>query len=518
MEARLLAKDITVTFGGVEVVSEVDLELAPGEIHALVGENGAGKSSLAKVIGGVYQPRFGSLVLNGRPIRCKNPREALAHGIALIHQEPPSFPDLDITENIFVGHHPGRAGLVGWRVARERANGILDELGVGLDPRAKVGGLSVAQQQMVELAAAMSHEASVWLFDETTAPLTPKEVDELFAVMDKLKKQGCALLMVTHHLEEVFAVADRITVMRDGRKVAETVPKDTSIKEIVRLMVGRELSAEKLLAAPSGTLGEDKCVLELRSLTGEGFRDLNLKLYAGEVAGLAGLVGAGRTELARALFGITRVRSGEILLSAESTQALRGPQPETLRASALSRVASPLSPIVALRLGIALLPEDRQQDGLLMPQSISFNATLAHLRKLSSGGWLNRKRILESSKTFAQRLNLSHRSQDQPVAQLSGGNQQKVVLSKWLMTQPRVLILDEPTRGVDVGAKHEVHVLIRELAKQGVAVLMISSDLPEVLAVSDRIVVMREGRVAAEIPSGATQEQVMLAATGALVS
>lgn len=490
MRQRLRASSITVTFGGVDVVAGVDLDLREGEIHALVGENGAGKSSLAKAISGVYRARKGTIELDGAEVSFRNPREALDAGVALIHQEPLSFPDLTVAENIFAGHPPKRAGLVDWRAMRARTKELLDTLAVDLDPDANVGSLSVAQRQQVELACALSHDAKVWIFDETTAPLTPKEVEELFAVMRKLQQRGCALLMVTHHLHEVFAVADRITVMRDGTKVAAKATKETDEAEIVRLMVGRELAEEHFAA---GNPGEP--ILTVKDLSGPGFAEVSLEVRKGEIVGLAGLVGAGRTELARALFGITAPSSGQVFFEGKPVAAR--------------------SPEQAMRLGIGLVPEDRRNDGLLMPQSIAFNATLANLRKLCRSGWLNLRRIETETVDAVERLHLAYQSHGQAAGELSGGNQQKVVLSKWLMTQPKLLILDEPTRGVDVGAKHEVHTIVRELAAQGMGVLMISSDLPEVLALSDRVVVMRQGRVAAELAaSEASQEAIMFAATG----
>jgi rhamnose transport system ATP-binding protein len=486
------AADITVTFSGVDVLKSVSLELKPGEIHAITGENGAGKSSLAKVIAGVYRPRLGHLFLDEQEIAFKNPREALKHGIALIHQEPLTFPDLDIAENIFAGHHLGRAGLVDWKSLYARAAALLAELGVSLDPRAKVGSLSVAQQQMVELASALSQDAMVWIFDETTAPLTPKEVEELFKVMRGLRDRGCAIGMVTHHLEELFLISDRITVLRDGEKVAEKATAETNVAEVVQLMVGRELGSEKLQASSRSVAPP---LLAVNRFSGPGFHDVSLEVRPGEVVCLSGLVGSGRTEFAQALFGVTRTTAGTVRLDGSEVVVT--------------------SPRAAKQMGMALVPEDRQHDGLLMPQAIAFNATLARLSALCRGGWLRRKKLEEVSTSFAERLQLSYRDQEQAVMELSGGNQQKVVLAKWLMTGPKLLILDEPTRGVDVGAKHEVHKLIREQAEQGLAVLMISSDLPEVLALSDRILVMREGTVVAEFPGSATtEEQVMFAATG----
>lgn len=487
---RIAAEGITITFGGVDVVSNVSLNLHPGEIHAIVGENGAGKSSLAKAIAGVYRPRLGTILLNDKDAKFKNPREALAAGIALIHQEPLNFPDLTIAENIFAGHLPRKHALVDWQTINAKAKNLLNELGVDLDPRRKMQGLSTAQQQQVELACALAHDASVWIFDETTASLTPKEVAELFAIMRRLRDQGCALAIVSHHLHEVFAISDRITVLRDGKKVAEKRTQETPEQEIVRLMVGRDLDGQRFQSTEA-----QAPVLELQNLTGPGFQNISLTVKAGEILGLAGLVGAGRTELARAIFGITRPHSGTISLNQNPVQIT--------------------SPRHAQKLGIGLVPEDRRHDGLLMPQPISFNASLAQLRALCKGGWLNRKAIDHETETQTSKLKLSRQSLAQPVQELSGGNQQKVVLAKWLMANPRLLILDEPTRGVDIGAKHEVHTIIRDLANQGMAVLMISSDLPEILRLSDRILVMRQGQLAAELPAqDATEEAIMFAATG----
>ncbi len=488
---RLSVEGLTITFGGVDVVQSVDFDLRPGEVHALTGENGAGKSSLAKAIAGVYRPRAGRIILNGQTVRFKNPREALAHGVALIHQEPLSFPDLDVSENIFAGHTPGRFGFVSRKQVRAKSQAILQELGSSLDPKQLVGGLSVAQRQIVELASAMSHQASAWIFDETTAPLTPKEAGELFQVIRRLRDSGCGIVIVTHRLEEVFALADRITVLRDGKKVAEKKTAETSIPEIVQLMVGRELAGERLKGTPSTA----RPFLETENLSGPGFQSVSLQIRPGEVVGLAGLVGAGRTEFARVLFGMAKPKGGTILVD-----------------SVPVRISSPRA---AKRLGISLVPEDRQHEGLLMPQSIAFNATLAQLKALSIGGWVSNKKVAAISNDYADKLNLASRGPEQPVLQLSGGNQQKVVLSKWLMTEPKLMIMDEPTRGVDVGAKHEVHKLIRAQADSGKAVLMISSDLPEILALSDRVLVMRAGTLSAEFGPDPTQEEVMAAATGA---
>lgn len=485
------------SFAGVEVVKGVDIDLVGGEVHAIVGENGAGKSTVAKLIAGVYRPTGGSITLDGKAVEIESPRHAIELGIALIHQEPLTFPDLDVTENIFAGHHPTRAPArtVDWRTMRTRAREILDELGVGLDPRQKVGGLSVADQQMVELASALSRDAKVLLMDETTASLTPKEVAELFAIMRRLREQGRAIAFVSHHLDEVFDIADRITIMRDGEKVAELRPSETSIREVVRLMVGRDLEAELTEPTPRPA-GDAPVRLSVRDLSlGDRFEGVSFEVYAGEIVGLGGLVGAGRTDVCRAIFGIDRASAGRVQVD--------------------GRDANIRNPRDAMAHGIALVPEDRQHEGLLMPMTLAENGGLAALRSISRGGW--RRDADESGRVsgLLDQLHTAYRSVTQPVRELSGGNQQKVVLAKWLLTDPKILILDEPTRGVDVGAKAEVHRLIRELAGRGIAVLLVSSDLPELLALSDRVIVMREGRMAATLGrSEASPEAVMLAATG----
>lgn len=487
----LSAKGVTVTFGGVDVVSSVDIDLVAGEVHAIVGENGAGKSSIAKAIAGVYRMREGSVSLDGSSIVLRNPREALHSGIALIHQEPQVFPDLEVAENVFAGNLPrSRRGTVDWTACYQRTGELLDQLGARIDQRANVRSLSVAQRQMVELASALAHDARVWIFDETTAPLTPKESRDLFSVMERLKEKGCALAFVSHHLHEVFAVSDRITVLRDGKRVATLRSSETTPDEVVRLMVGREIEHARLQGATAGD-----CVLETMGLNGKGFGDVSLRVFRGEVVGLAGLVGAGRTEFVRALFGIEPSISGVVRFLDEEVHVK--------------------SPRQARGLGIALVPEDRIHDGLLLLQSVAFNFSLSNLDRYSRFGWIDRRSEEADSVAEGARLNLAYRGPDQVVSELSGGNQQKIVLGRWLMTEPKLLILDEPTRGVDVGAKREVHRIVRDLADEGLAVLMVSSDLPEVLALCDRTYVMRAGRVTAELTAEeASEERVMAHATG----
>lgn len=481
-------------FAGVEVLKGIDIDLYPGEVHGLIGENGAGKSTMGKLIAGVYRPTGGTISIAGVARTLGSPRQAMELGVALIHQEPLTFPDLDVAENIFIGRQPTQSlRRVDWKSMSQRAAELLSSLGVSLDPKAKVRGLSVADQQMVELAAALSQNAKVLILDETTASLTPKEVEELFVIVRRLRAQGCAIAFVSHRLDEIFEICDRITVLRDGEKVGERIPKESGIPEIIRMMVGRELASEKFVAA-EGSKGE--VMLEVEGLCqGTTFSNISFSVLKGEIVGMAGLVGAGRTDVARAIFGITQPTGGSVRIGGQ-----------------IAKITNPKS---AMSQGLALVPEDRQHHGLLMPMSIAENACLAILRSLTKIGWVNNKRIESNSVEYAGKLKIAMRNVHQPVRDLSGGNQQKVVLSKWLMTQPKVLILDEPTRGIDVGAKAEVHRLMRELADGGLAILMISSDLQEVLSISERVLVMKEGKLVKSFePGQATQETVMLAATG----
>ncbi len=480
-------------FGGNDVLKDAGIELRAGEIHAIVGENGAGKSTLAKIIGGAHTPTRGVVRVRGAVTTIPNPRSAIAQGIALIHQEPLTFPDLSVAENIFVGRQPTRLGRIDWTTMRRDATALLGRLGARIDPRAAIRGLSVADQQMVEMAAALSQHARVFLLDETTASLTPTEVKELFRVMRQLQSEGAALAFIGHRMEEIFEICDRITVMRDGEIVARLLTRETSIPEVLRLMVGRPIEA---MFAKTVEHALGPAMLEVRALSRRGeFRDVSFTVHAGEIVGLAGLVGAGRTEVARAIFGVSRPDAGELRVNGAAV---------TIR-----------SPRDAMRLGVALVPEDRQHHGLLMPNAIWRNATLAVIRRLSRFTWLRNGSARRQAADYAARLRVKCRDVRQPVRELSGGNQQKVVLGKWLMTNPRVIILDEPTRGIDVGAKAEVHRLIADLAASGVAVLLISSELPEVMGMSDRVLVMREGRLVGEFDRAtATAERVIAAATG----
>lgn len=489
----LSTHNLHMAFAGVDVLKGVSISLHPGEVLGLVGENGAGKSTLAKIIAGVHQPTAGEIKYQGQTVHIPSPHVAADLGIALIHQEPLTFPDLDVAENIFAGRQPLKGRVVDWGMMYKRVQELLTSLGVQIDPRAKVRGMSIADQQMIEMAAALSHTVKVVLMDEPTASLTPSEVAHLITNIRRLRDQGVAIVFISHRLEEVFEICDRVMVLRDGELIDERDVKTTTIEEIIRLMVGRPLSA--LFERQAGT-NYGKPMLEVRQLSRtKKFTDISLDVRAGEVVGLAGLVGAGRTDVGRALFGMLDTDSGEVRLDGKPLKIK--------------------SPREAMAHGLVYVPEDRQHHGLLMPMAISQNMTLSILERLSPRGWLRETDERSTSQEYVQKLRIALRHIRQAVRELSGGNQQKVVLSKWLLTKPKVIILDEPTRGIDIGAKAEVHHLMGELAAQGLAILMISSELPEILAMSDRIVVMREGRIVARLEKGeATQERIIAAATG----
>jgi rhamnose transport system ATP-binding protein len=484
-------------FGGVQALRGVDFSLFPGEVHALVGENGAGKSTLVKILAGIYRPDTGMVKVGGEVVELRNPTQAQALGIAVVQQEPMLFPDLDVAENVFMGRHPrDRFGRVDWKRMYREVDQLLTSLDVTLSSHAPVQGLSVAEQQLVEIAKALSLQASVLVLDEPTAALSAHEVEELFAIMKQLRERGVAILFVSHRLEEVFTIADRLTVLRDGTHIITAPVSEMTTQEIIKHMVGRELSN----LFPKGASEIGSVVLEVRHLTRPGvFDDVSFQLRRGEILGFAGLVGAGRTEVAQVLFGIDRAESGEIWLKGKQVR-IRSPQQ-------------------AMGYGIAYVPEDRHQHGLVMNFSIAANVTLTILHQVSLLGLLDPRRERKIAGEYSSQLSVRSKGMEQLVNTLSGGNQQKVVLGKWLATNPSVLILDEPTRGIDVGAKSEVHRIISDLATRGIAIILISSELPEVLAMADRIIVLHEGRVTGTfMHSEATQERVMFAATGQVMA
>jgi rhamnose transport system ATP-binding protein len=487
-------KGVSKAFGGVQALRAVSFDLEPGEIHALVGENGAGKSTLVRILTGAHAPDAGTIEIDGQQVGHADPVTMRAHGIAPIYQQPALFPHLTVAENLAVGHEPARPWRrVDWRGRRERAQALLTRVGADIDVDASAETLRMAEQQLVEIARALGADARVILMDEPTAALTDREADRLFTLARDLRLRGIGIVYISHRLEEIAALADRVSVLRDGELVATRPVAETSRGELIRLMVGRDLQAVfPKRTVPIGDVALETEQLGCRAL---GVRDVNVQVRAGEILGLAGLVGAGRTELARVLFGINAADQGVIRIGGRAVKAW--------------------SPAQATRLGLAYLPEDRRRHGVIPEMSIGANTTLASLRAITRAGFLDRQRERAVATTYATRLAIKARSIDAPVSELSGGNQQKVALARWLATGPRVLILDEPTQGVDVGAKVEIHAHIVDLAADGLAILLVSSELPEVIGMSDRIAVMRGGTIVGTFDrADATQEAIMALALG----
>jgi rhamnose transport system ATP-binding protein len=483
------------SFGSVRALEDASIELYAGEAHGLVGENGAGKSTLVKVLAGVHRPDSGRLLLDGEQVHLGGPADARTAGIAVIYQEPTLFPDLSVAENIFMGRQPlARGRRIDGRELRRRVGALMERLGVPLDPSGPARGLSIADQQIVEIAKALSFEARVIVMDEPTAALSGAEVERLFSVARALRDQGAAVLFISHRLDEIFALCQRVTVMRDGRRVFTGQLAGLTRDDLVRRMVGRELSA--MFPKQDVALGE--VALSVRRLTREGvFTDVSFEVRHGEIVGLAGLVGAGRSEVARAVFGIDRRDAGEVVVEGRRLPAA--------------------SPTAAMAAGVGYVPEDRRAQGLVMDLSIARNTSLASLGRLRRGLFIRGADERRLAEDWAARLRLKLSRFSDPASALSGGNQQKLVLAKWLARRPSVLIVDEPTRGIDVATKAEVHRLLSDLAGKGVAILMISSELPEILGMADRVLVMHEGRLRAELTrEQATEERVMFAATGSL--
>ncbi len=465
-------------------------------MHALLGENGAGKSTLVKLLTGVYRPDEGTIAVDGTPVTLESPLDARRLGIAAIYQEPVAFPDLDVAENIFMGRHPVcRDGIrIDWHPVYTEADSLLRSVGARFRARVRVATLSTAARQLVEIAKALSLQARVVLMDEPTSSLSPREVAELLEVVHKLRASGTAIIFISHRLEEVEEIADTVSILRDGRLISTRRAADTSRDELIRMMVGRQLTT--LFPKQPAKIGA--VMLRVSGLTQSGvFRDVALEVRSGEIVGLAGLIGAKRTNVAEAIFGIRPADSGTIEVAGRPVE-IRNPRQ-------------------ALAHGIAYVPEDRRHQGLVLKLGVAVNITLAILRAVSRLGMLNRRAELELAERERARLRIQLTDVRQSVGDLSGGNQQKVVLAKWLSTEPRILLLDEPTRGIDVGTKAEVHRLISALAAEGLAILLISSELPEVLGMSDRIVVMREGVVTATYGRNeATPETIMESATQTL--
>jgi len=490
LEMRAVSK----SFGSTRALDDFSITLEPGTIHALVGENGAGKSTLIKIMTGFHAPSAGEILVDGKPVSFRSTQAAQAAGVAAIYQEPMVFPDLDVAENIFTSHHD-RPALVRWGALYEEAEGVIARLGVSLDPRRLASGLSLAEQQTVEIARAISLDVRVLIMDEPSASLSEHEVQRLFGIARALRDAGVAVLYISHRLEEIFAIADTVTVMRDGRHISTNPVGAVTRQSMVAEMVGRDM-VDAFQRAPSTATGT--VALQVEGLGRDGiFSDVSFAVERGEIVCFSGLVGAGRTDVALALFGIAPADTGTVTVEGK---------PATIR-----------SPREAKALGIAYVSEDRRKLGIAMAKSVASNITLAKLDEYASRlGLIDAQRETADAGKFRDRLSIKAHNLGIAVGTLSGGNQQKVMLAKWLNTDPRILIVDEPTRGIDIGAKAEVHRIIRQLAAEGVAIVIISSDLPEVLSLADRVLVMREGRLVGSFAGAdATDETVMRLAVGA---
>lgn len=489
-EPVLQLVDVSKRFPGVVALDHVSFELFPGEVHVLVGENGAGKSTLVKLLSGIYQPDGGQILVDGQPVHLRDPHIAQQLGISTVHQELNLVPHLDVGKNIYLGREPmrGRSGVIDWNALYSGAGEQLEQLGIVLDPHTLVSRLGVAMQQMTEIAKSLVNDARVLILDEPTAAITAEESEQLFQLVEKLRDQGAGIILISHHLEDATRIGDRATVLRDGRYV-DTVSMATSTpNDLIRLMVGRELTQQY----PKEAIPFGQVALRVEGLNRKGvLHDISFEVRQGEILGLAGLVGAGRSEVARAIFGVDKLDSGTI--------------------EVFGRPVSNATPGKAIDNGIALLPEDRKQQGLVLLLSVGDNIAMAAPGATGAPpGLLPPRNRVQTARRYIDALRIKTPSARQKAMFLSGGNQQKVVLAKWLLTKARIFIFDEPTRGIDVGAKVEVYRLMNELLSGGAAIVMISSELPEVLGMSDRILVMREGEIVAEFDrADATQESVM---------
>jgi ABC-type sugar transport system ATPase subunit len=498
MEPLLRLEGISKAFAGVPVLEDVSMEVAAGEVHALIGENGAGKSTLMKIATGALHPDAGRIVWKGQTVILRNPRQAHALGIAIVHQELMLVPSLSVSENIFLGRHPATRRVfrwVRWGEMHRRARALLGQLGHDIDPRQPVGELSIAEQQLVEIARALAFNADLIVMDEPTSPLSEHETERLFRIIRQLKERGVSIIYITHRLREIYDLADRVTVLRDGHRIATAELARTTPDELVRWMVGREIGPSVPASRPPARRDE---VLRVEGLTARGkFADITFSLHRGEILGIAGLVGAGRTHLLESLFGAPAPDAGRIFLNG---------RPVVFK-----------TPADAVRHGIALVTDDRKAKGLVPGGSLRLNVALTVKERLARLGlFLSPRRERELAERFTRELRIKARDTEQPVISLSGGNQQKVVLAKWLAAESSVFLLDEPTRGIDVASKVEIYDLIRRLAAEGAAILLVSSELEEILRLADRILVMHRGRIVGHLDrEHATEERIMQLATGA---
>jgi ribose transport system ATP-binding protein len=485
---------ITKTFPGVLALDEVDFDLHRGEVHVLIGENGAGKSTLIKIISGAYRKDAGAIIIDGGEIEIHNPRHAQELGIATVYQELNLIPYLSVSENIFLGRQPQKMApfpVIDRQRMHRESRSLLNSLEIDIDPKTIVRRLGIAQKQMVEIAKAFSVKSKICIFDEPTAALTPNEIQELFKLIRRLKSEGVGIIYISHRLEEAFTIGNRITVLRNGRYVDTKNVKDVNTAELVEMMVGRKIEENRRDARRS--IGSE--VLRVENLTGEKFRDVSLTVHAGEIVGLAGLVGSGRTEVLRAIFGADPVKSGTLYLKGEEMDVRK--------------------PRQALKQKIALLPEDRKAHGLIMVRPVDENIILSSLDGVSAVGFLKKKLIFRRVKDFIEKLSIKTPGHKQLVMYLSGGNQQKVIIARWLCAECDVLMFDEPTRGIDVGAKQEVHNLMNDLSEKGAALLVVSSEIPELMKLCDRVYVMHEGSLSGEFSSkGLTSDMILNAAFG----
>ncbi|MEQ9809344.1 sugar ABC transporter ATP-binding protein [Streptococcus jiangjianxini] len=489
---KIEMRDISKSFGNNKVLEKIDLELQSGQVHALMGENGAGKSTLMNILTGLFPATKGKILIDGQEMTFTNPQEAENFGISFIHQEMNTWADMTVLENLFLGREiKNRFGLLDQKAMKEKANQAFERLGVSIPLTVEIGKLSVGQQQMIEIAKCLLSEVSILIMDEPTAALTDRETESLFSIINSLKSQGVGIVYISHRMEEIFRITDLITVMRDGLVVDTTQTSETTSDELVKKMVGREL--EDYYPDKVAKIGD--VAFEVSHLTGNTFEDVSFQVRKGEILGFSGLMGAGRTEVMRAIFGIDPLKSGQIKIDGQEVTIA--------------------NPVQAIEKGIGFLTENRKDEGLILDFSIKDNMTLPSTRDFSKHGFFDEKVSTDFVNQLIERLRVKSGTPKLPVGNLSGGNQQKVVLAKWIGIAPKILILDEPTRGVDVGAKREIYQLMNELAERGVPIIMVSSDLPEILGVSDRIIVMHEGRISGELSQlEADQEKVMQLATG----
>lgn len=481
-------KNITKIFPGVKALDEVNLTIRRGEVHALIGENGAGKSTLMKVLLGIYTPDSGEIIFKGEKIRHNSPQEALQLGISMIHQELSLVPHRSVAENIFIGREPKtRIGLLSWKELNRKAAELMNSIGIEFDPEELVSRLTVSQQQMIEIARAISYQSDIIIMDEPTSALTDNEVEKLFSIIRDLKKRDVSVIFISHKLEEIFRIADRTTVLRDGQFIGVRDNRDFDKNRLIGMMVGREL--KQIFPKEEVPIGE--VVLEARNLTRKGvFENISFSVREGEILGFSGLMGSGRTEVMRALFGIDKLDSGEIFYNGQKV-SVNAPQ-------------------TAISMGWGMVTEDRKEEGLCLVRSVKENISMASMDNYCSSNFITRKKETSHAKKMIDMLRIKTPNHMVTANSLSGGNQQKVVIAKWLSTAPKLIILDEPTRGIDVGAKSEIHKLMTSFARKGLAVIMVSSEMPEILGMSDRIIVMFNGQLKGEFSrEEASQEKIM---------